>query len=717
MWSLKSVSSLAVLTVSILVGVVPIAVAQSQDGTTAAQDDQATEGSEEGTTGETASRVTAAGEIVVTARMREEKLIEVPESISVFGADLIEDAHIREIADFSRMTPGATVQQGFQGGDRPIIVFRGVGQIGGSAPSVILLSDGVYLPVGDPLRNQMFDIERIEVVKGPQGSLYGRDTIGGVVNVITQRPSPGHTGRFQSSYMDAAGETNFVAAFNLPISQDRVIARVSGGKLNSDGYFKNLSGADHDFRDESFLRTRLLAMLGEAWELDLRLAYNGFDNGYNGAFYSYDADTFIDDVGGVLNAIDYDKGFNKRDVYDAAVRLNGEVGFATLTSITQYVDAEQNLVQDADFQFAPPLQIVRDSLTTEQTYSQELRLASSAGDAMQWLAGAFYESSEMDFSYHDDEVNFPLGPLGGAANEQDTTRYALFGQLGGVLASKLNGNLSLRYDSSTRDLRVLTPTPTEDSVDFDRVTPKASLIYAWTENSRTYLTYAEGFRSGAFDATTNIPYDDEILKSIELGFKGEYLDQRLDVAAAVYHYRYTDQQVAVVIEDPISGNLVVTTENLGESETLGFEIELGYRPTRSLVFTLGGDLLDTEILEDPDPSVIGNKTPFSTDYTVSLTGQHTCFLRNGSFLVSRLEYYLQGPQTWDKGNQQVQKAYGLLAASVAYEARHWGVALRGENLTDQEYNDQIFANFGVPGLNATYPGLPRRVTATLKLRY
>ena len=193
--------------------------------------------------------------------------------------------------DFSRLTPCVVVQQGFQSGDRPIIIFRGVGQIGGSSPSVVILTDGIYAPVGDPLRNQMYDIERIEVVKGPQGALYGRDSIGGLINIITKSPGNDFSGEIQASYEGKPDERRFAGMINIPMVEDTFMLRLAGSSVEADGFFTNLSGEDHDFRKESFIMARPLWQTTEDLPLDVRLSHNKLNNGNNGPFDSHDINT------------------------------------------------------------------------------------------------------------------------------------------------------------------------------------------------------------------------------------------------------------------------------------------------------------------------------------------------------------------------------------------------------------------------------------------
>ncbi len=655
-------------------------------------------------------------EIVVTARRREESLLDVPESISVFGEQLIADAEIDEIADFAQLTPGVVVQQGFQGGDRPIVVFRGIGQVGGTAPSVIILSDGIYMPGGDPLRNQLFDIQQIEVVKGPQGSLYGRDTIGGVINVISKEPEDTLGGALQVSYLDEAKEKSVKGAINIPLVDGKLYTRLSAGRLESDGFFVNRSGADQDVREESYVRNRILFMPTDTVTIDARIGYNEYDNGYNAAFYSTDASTYYDDVGS-LNAVDFNDGFNKREVWDGAIKVEFDFENSILTSITQTVDSEQNLVQDADFGLAPGLQIARDTLTQEDSWSQELRLASSGDTNLRWLVGVFYEETETKVKSTDTIVVPALPPGPTRSNVVEAERHAIFSQVDYDVTERLTASLALRYDDTERNLEVITPVAGTASASSYMATPKFSLTYGWTDDIKTYVTYAEGFRSGGFDPLTNAPFNDEELASYELGLKSVFLDGKLSLTAAAYFIDYTDQQVTVLTVDPITNNLSTATENLGKSETKGIELEVQYLVTENFAVNLAADVMDTEIKKDPTASIEGNDTPFSTDYTLSASGQYTLVLNNDLNMVSRLAYYYQGDQTWDKANTMEQDAYGTLAARIALEHEQWLVALSGENLLDEDYNDQIFTNFGVVGQNAVYPGLPRRWTLSVSTTF
>ncbi len=653
--------------------------------------------------------------IVVTARRREESLIDVPESISVFTAQTIEDAEIDEAADFAQLTPGVVVQQGFQGGDRPIIVFRGVGQIGGNAPSVVLLSDGVYLPAGDPLRNQLFDIERIEVVKGPQGALYGRDTIGGVINVITREPENYSEFSGRASY-GSGDEMNLAGAISVPIVDDSLFFRLSGSYLKADGFFENANGTDQDFREEFFTRARLIWDT-EPVKVDFRASFNGFENGYNSGFLSADASTYLDDVGGLLGVVDLDDGFNERDVFDAALKLDIDIGFATLTSISQYVNSRQTLRQDADFSLAPGLQIVRTTDTDYSALSQELRLVSPAEDRLRWIVGAFYEDNQTEFDTRDEEILVGLGLLGGSANETTGSRTGIFGQLDFDLTERLTLSGAMRYDKDTQEQLVLgigpvaAPTRQETS----QYSPKLSLTYEFSEDVTGYVNYGEGFRSGGFDAASSLPFGAELLESYEIGLKTDMLGGRLRATLAAFQIDYANQQVAVLITDPNTGNLTTSTENLGESELRGIEFSLNATPIDGLDLFANFDYLDTEIKNDPDPTVIGNQTPFRTEYTLSLGGQYRAPITDGLDLVLRGEWYRQGPQTWNKANTLVQEAYDLVSVRAAIETERWSLAVSGENIFDEEFNDQIFEI--VPGLNFTYPGLPARWRATAALKF
>ncbi|MBV7255329.1 TonB-dependent receptor [Pacificimonas sp. WHA3] len=651
--------------------------------------------------------------IVVTARLREESLLDVPEAITVFNEQAIDDAEIDEVADFAQLTPGVNVQQGFQGGDRPIIVFRGVGQIGGTAPSVVVLSDGVYLPAGDPLRNQLFDIERIEVIKGPQGALYGRDTIGGVINIITKSPSNDLEFGGRATY-GAGNEYSVGGAIGTPIIADELFVRFSGSYLKSDGFFDNGLGDDQDTREEYFARGRLLWRPSSAVDVDLRVSANGYDNGYNSGFITADARTYVDDIGGALNVVDLADGFNKRDVIDAALKVTADLDFATLTSISQYVTSDQTLRQDADFGFTPGLQIARTSVSDYRALSQEVRLASPSDQAFRWLAGAFYEDNEVEFSTADVEILAGLGNLGGSSNITNGERIGVFGQLDIDVTDRLTLGAALRFDRDEQVQNVLTPAIATNRQTTEQTSPKISLTYEISDDVTAYASYGEGFRSGGFDAASALPFGAETLKSYEVGLKSAFLNGRVRAEIAAYHIEYSNQQVSVLITDPNTGNLITTTDNLGKSENRGVELSLAVQPTKGFDVFATFDYLDTKIVDDPNPALVGNQTPFRTELVVNAGAQYRWPLSDGLNLVLRSEYYLQGAQTWNKANTLVQPSYGLLSARAALEGDFWSLAVSGENILDEEFNDQIFEV--APGLNFTYPGLPARwrLTATVK---
>ncbi|MEM9494526.1 MAG: TonB-dependent receptor [Pseudomonadota bacterium] len=652
-------------------------------------------------------------QIIVTARRREETLLDVPESISVFDAAAIADAEIDEIADFGQLTPGVVIQQGFQGGDRPIVIFRGVGQIGGVAPSVVLLSDGIYLPAGDPLRNQLFDVERIEVVKGPQGALYGRDTIGGVINVITKEPEneAGLAGRF--SY-GSAEEIFAGAAANIPIVEDKLFARISGSYHSSDGFFDNLGGEKQDFREEFFVRGRLLWDISSAISADLRVSHNSFDNGANAGFFAPDADTFFDDIG-VLNVVDFTGHSNRRAVTDTALKVEADLGIGVLTSITQYVTSDQDIIQDADFQLAPGLQIVRTSEQDYDAFSQELRLASPSDQRLRWLGGAFFETTDAVFGLEDVETAVGLGSFGRTDNTTDGERLGLFAQIDLDLTNALTVSGAFRYDKDELEQTVTAPTAAVNSIDVEEFSPKASVTYKASDNLSLYFNYGQGFRSGGFDLSSSLPFGTETLTSMEGGVKGVFLDGRVRAEGAVYRIKYTDQQVAIVIPDPVTGNLITSTVNLGESRNIGVEFGVEAQLADGLQIFMKGDYIDTEILADSNPDNIGNQSPFRTKFTGSIGGQYVHPLGSDLNLVARTEYYLQGPQTWNRENTLEQETYGLLSARLALQSGRWTLAASGENILDAEFNDQLFEI--APGLNFANPGLPARWRVTASVNF
>jgi len=643
-------------------------------------------------------------EVVVTARRRTESVQSIPESISVFGEELIQTAGIKDIADFSKLTPGAVVQQGFFGGDRPIVVFRGIGQIGGVAPSVIVLMDDVYLPAGDPLRHQFFDIERIEVLKGPQGSLYGRDTIGGVINVVSKRPENEISGSLSASG-GSDNQFEIKGSIGGAIIEDELLFQLGARHYETDGFFVNTTGANQDFRNEDAIRGRLIWTPNEDTEITARIGYSTFRNGYNTGFLAADGDTFIDDVGGVLSVTDVNDGFNKRDSFEASLRAEFDLGWASLVSISQYVDTDQEIRSDGDFSFAPGLFVIRSAGLQEENFSQELRLVSPEDKSFRWITGVFYDKSDRLDTRLDEEFNLPLGVLADVSGSVETERMSAFAQMDLDVLDNLTASVALRYDKDDRTREQTLPVPETGELSFDEFSPKASLSYDITDDVMAYFTFGSGFRSGGFDASNGRPFGTEKLKSYEAGVKSTWADGRITLNAAAYYIDYTDQQVAVVITDPDSGLLITTTQNLGASRTKGFEVELQTVPFENFSLNIGFDTMNSKIEDDPDATVIGNQTPFRTSYTVNTSAQYYLPIADDYALISRVDWYRQGRQIWNKQNTLSQDPYDLVNLNVIFQADGWSIDASVENLFDQEYNDQLF---DLGGISFVYPGLPRR---------
>ncbi|MBW7836535.1 MAG: TonB-dependent receptor [Sphingomonadales bacterium] len=664
-------------------------------------------------------------EIVVTATRRALNLQEVPQSITAFSARQIEVQGITEIADFAIVTPGITVVQGFFGGDTPAIVFRGLGALAGAAPSVGLLVDGVNLPAGEPLRNRMFDLERIEVVKGPQAALYGRDTIGGVINVITRQPTNELEGRFNASYGSADTYT-VDGAISGPLVEDRLLARISASHLKSDGFFRNFGGFRQDYREESSFRGQLKWLASEDVSITLYSGYLDVHNGYNAAFFNFDSDDrYIQDNDNLLDS--EEPGFNKRTNWDTALKVEADLGFAEMTSITQYQKIRGKLALDGDFGLIrlggmelPPftgLKVNSDLKTRD--FSQDMRLVSPTEHSFRWIAGAFFASQRRDLELGTDLfIGDFLVPTPPVVSEFKDTNWSIYGQLEYDLTDALTVSGALRY---SEDKHHHSDVP--NALKEDVITPQVIVKYQVTSDLMMFGSYAQGYRSGGFDVNTGHPYLSEKTKNWEVGVKSAWFDNRLTANVSAYHISYTDQQITTIVTLP-SGALGGGTANVGDTRLKGVEVEVNAVPARNLTLSATATFADSNVRTGED-AFVGYPLPYNIPFKSSLAGQYVFDLGDELQLMTRGEWVYFDGQHWGTsispgtGLRRVleQSAYSRVNLRAMLTFQGFTLAGDVQNLFNTKYNDQLYPDLAAGGWHATYPGLPRRYTVELGVRF
>lgn len=654
--------------------------------------------------------------VVVTARKRDEKLIEVPDSITVFSMLDIEQRGIDNVRDFSNMTPNFQFTQ-TSGQDRPTINVRGIAQAQGAEMPIAFVVDGVQAAHSAFISQDLLDVERIEVLRGPQGSLYGRNAIGGAVNIVTAQPTNEYRGTARVAFGNA-NERRLNGSLSGPIVEDKLLFRVTGAYNESDGQIRNVYlNTLADGYEEYYVRGLLVFKPTDALTLDLRASYADNEagsvsaeqvphehfNDFRPGFLSRNVDTIA-----------------TREVTDFSLKADYQLGWATLTSITAFSRADTVLYGDADFSAAPA--VLQDVDLDVEAFTQELRLTSRADGAFRWLVGAFYQ--DRDTTNHlrvpfDDGTGHPLDILlVNSRDEQTSESWAVFGSASYDVTDALELTVGLRYDHDEKTSRD-TLIPGSDAGDtFTKLQPKVQVTYEITPDLNIYATYGTGYRSGGFNAFTSVAesrvYRAETAKNYEVGLKGAFMNGLATYTLAAFRVDYDNQQFFYVSVSPPSQNI----ENIDKTQIAGAEFEMTLRPTDRLHLSLGLGVIDPTIKSYAAlPSALGKRSPHSTEYTFSTAGQYSVPLTSDLELRLYAGYRRLGRKYWDVQNTLGNAPEDFVDARIFVDAGNWSAGVYAENLTNAQFADAGVADQFGPGLALRVPSERRRVGAEVRYRF
>lgn len=633
-------------------------------------------------------------EITVTAQKREERLQDVPAAVTAFSADRIADAGIERPKDFVNMTPNFMVYESQNAGNVSI-VLRGVGQVRNGNPPVAVIEDGVLQVSPNQFNQELFDIQRIEVLRGPQGALYGRNAIAGAVIITTREPGNETEGRIRAGYANG-GEFALGGAVSGAVVDDVLLYRLAGSYRDMDGLLYNPTlGQQVDGFDDRSVRGRFMFKPTETLDVDLRLAYSRFDGG---AFYYVAVpDGRPNDTRGTP---DFNHpSTNQRELRDASLKIDWDLGFATLTSITAHNQVDEIFTADLDFGPANALQATQ-RLEVEAV-SQELRFTSPSDQRLRWIGGVYWLDTdrrlatlgEADFGVF---VGAPDGVIDGPFLDVDDffniRSYAAFGQINYDLTDTLELAAALRYDEEKTEQTPLGQ-PMRD-ISFDKLQPKFVLSYKATPNVLGYASYAEGFRGGGLNSSAAPEelrlWKAEESRNYEVGLKSTLLGGRLLINSALFYTQFDDQQIFILDVGPSA--LGQLGRNIDETALMGLEVELAYRPIPQLEINGGLGVMKSRIRKFAEnPQFVGNDSPKVPEREVTLGLQWSVpFGPTGEF-VARADYQHVGTMAWHVDNVDIRDPVDLVNLRLTLRRAGWSVALWGKNLLDDSYTDEFYA--------------------------
>lgn len=697
-------------------------------------------------------------EVIVTSQKREQSLQDVPISVSAFSGEQIDEAGVKDIRDLAGQTPGLQIQSK---GDTEVFVFiRGIGSVApgiGADPAVGVYIDGLYTARGTNAAAAFFDVDRVEVVKGPQGTLFGRNSSSGAISIITRKPEIGENyGRALVGFGDE-GQQKYEFIYNASPS-DSTAVRIGIKHDSRDGLYENsLSGKDLNGRDHTNARLAFFYDDGGAYTSHLSAEY--FDMSNTAAWVGA-ADSFADKV--ALNDPPTDQEleswrFNWTNTWDFndALTLTSITGYYTHDVVVTPVDADLLDLFIIDFQ----------EPQTADYLSQEFRL-SGTSESVDWFVGASYANEELSFENdlrYDEfivadvfglngldlgngdacdggidfdgsgDIEFPvcLAPASELpTGDGETESVAVYGDLTWHLNDQLDLVAGIRYTRDEKDLTYnnpasggllggldgqifgpITPGPVSSGVSYESTDPRLAINWHLNDDVMIYASAAQGYKAGGlnrqFDSVSQDirEFDKESNLAFELGIKSRFLGGRAQLNAAIYSNEYENFQLEQLI------NGLPQVDNIGDIEVSGAEAD--FRFLLSSAFELYGSLsiLDTELTKSVDATLVGNNSPTAPETSGSLGARYSIPMADGEFIANAVWTYVDDFY-WNIENTLLQPSYSTIDARIAWDNETWGIALAGENLADEEYLANSFIFLDVTNIRAW--GRLLRLEATLR---
>ncbi len=633
----------------------------------------------------------ATEEIIVTAQRREERLVDVPATVSVRTAADLQQAGIGTINQLTEASPGV---QFAQNGAQTLPTIRGItAQVinAGNDANVALYVDGIYQPNQSVTNFSVADIERVEILKGPQGTLFGRNATGGAIQIITRDPSFTRSAYASASY-GSYNQVKLSAYGTGPLVEDRLAFHVSISHDEHTGYNKDLryggySGDVYAWSARGKLRYQpsdSVDIVLSGWHGRRQdgsgvvgNALNGNSQG-NAAGFPTPSEPWV---------VASDVVHNTTAIMDeGALKARFDLGFAELSSNTAFLRFVARARQSLDYSGGPG-SVFDPSYKPSHTFSQEFQLTSTNEGRLKWIAGAFYyHDNARQFTY----LNSPGALQRNSFTAQNTRSYAFFGEATYDITARLHLTGGIRYNLDHKylyaDIGPLIPLPANLTPRQDKAwpswTPKVSLRYDLTDRSSVYFTFNEGFKSGAYQASafTLPPVTPEKVTAFEAGFKGKVFDQ-LDVNLAAFHYDYTNLQTTAFIN-----NLpTATVTNSGTASIKGLDVESTLRASQDLTFRAGLSVLDAHYKSFPgaqfltprflngrpngNATVSGNATGHklikSPSWTLNLNANYEHEFNWGTFAVNGTMFH-SDKFFFDADNRVTQPAYTSFAGQISY---------------------------------------------------
>lgn len=662
--------------------------------------------------------------IVVTAQKREQRLIDVPMAVAVLGGEDLEQRGIDTVQDLSFAVPGLTMRE--DGPGSYTIFLRGLANQSGSGALVSMYLDEAPLSLSgyDQLSPVPLDFARVEVLKGPQGTLYGQGSAGGTIRFVTNDPDASRfEGKIEGEVFDvASGEigTKLSGVLNFPLVQDQLALRIAGAYEQGGGWIDQPEAGIKNGNGTELInvRAKLLWTPSDSFRAEGMVQIHRADTKLGMGYEEPDRTV---DVGPDRSKAMIPKEFDF-DIYNLELRY--DMGFAELVSATTYIEHSHQypftyIPRPGNYSYG----IVEgndDRWADADQFSQELRLTSSGGP-FEWTLGAFYSKGDGKFLADYEYAYAPDGDLyeGGGVlyddlyyfSKSSSKSYSLFADASYKLFDRLTIGAGIRYfkDKRTSLIEYAPGTGAEQRAKFDSVDPRVYVSYQYSDNGSIYANVAKGFRSGGFNAAPFAPYDPEKVYTYEIGTKGMTSDGTFSYDIAAFFTKYKDmvRRRLVIVE----GQYLSESSNIGEVEVKGIELGAAVRPTTGLTFTASAAYLDSEIVATAatdQVNIAGDRTDYTPKFSITLGANYEFDWAADVPGFVRVDYSYRDKVTYiDRSSflpsvlPQTSDDIGLLNARIGATFGMVGVELYGQNIAN--VNKAIDPYQGWANSNRTRP--------------
>ncbi len=676
--------------------------------------------------------------VIVTAQKKEEDVQKVPFTVNTITSRQVEQYRLWNSRDITAIIPN--LYSADPGDNRNVTSIRGITTTSYD-PAVATYIDGVNQFGLDTYIAQLFDVERIEVLSGPQGTLYGRNAMAGVVNIITKQPSNTMTG-FGEINIGNYGQQRYAAGFRTPLVKNKLYFGIAGVYDRADGFYDNLyNSSDFDKKHSVIGNYYLRFHPNNKWALTLNVKHN--ENRNNGAFTLAGSPTealenpFTVNQNATTELID--------NIFNSSFVASYSGDKFNFSSQTAYQSNHRYYTDPIDGDFSPLdiVTIINDygkDWNNVKVWTQEFKISSPASStsALKWTAGAylFNQDNPVKQATHFGEDAGLIGIPDSNFSTINTTKaksrgIAFFGQATYTIAKKLDITAGLRYDYERKEQSVLgeyqkPPDPafetrpdTSATVSFNAISPKATVAYHLTDANTLFASYSRGFRAGGMTPLSSdpsqpplYPYDPEFSNNIEIGSKNVMFGNRLSVNVSLFYVKVNDAQVpTLVLPDAFT-----ITKNAGKLTSAGVDLHISATPVKGfqLEYNLGFNDATYDELKVPQNGEevdLGGKRQIFTPNVTSMAALQYGYDFDKARLVVRGEWMLLGKQYFDLANTISQSSYSVLNTRVGVVVRKFEVMFWGRNLSDETFIAYAY-DFG-----ATHLGNPRNYGVSLRVNF